>query len=125
MSAQHTPGPWKAVKVTGATGNHMVYMRILSDNFEHPGGIAYASIPVKNRTKKDKQLAGVYLTQGEELARANAELIASAPLLKEENEKMAKAIKLVCECLKDGIPIENGDPIHETLKREFPNLLNP
>lgn len=74
----HTPGPWKAELVTGYN-NNLVYCRITSKNFEHPGGIAYTSIPFSGKTKKQKELAGIYASQGEQLAQWNAKLIAAAP----------------------------------------------
>lgn len=73
-----TPGPWKAETVSGVM-NHLVYCRITSKNFEHPGGIAYTAIPLKGKTKKQKELAGIYNTMGDQVAQWNAKLIAVAP----------------------------------------------
>lgn len=59
MKTEFTAGPWKAVTVHGHAGN-LVYCRIISDNYEHPGGMAYTTIPLKGKTKKQQELAGLY-----------------------------------------------------------------
>lgn len=90
----HTPGPWKIEIIDGHAGN-IVYCRITSPNYEHPGGMAYASIPFKGKTKKQKELAGLYSRQGEELCLANAKLIAAAPELLEACKEAISTIEML------------------------------
>lgn len=103
MKTQHTPGPWKSELVKGHE-NNLVYCRITSVNFEHPGGIAYANIPLKGKTVKQKELAGLYARQGEQLAQANARLIAAAPELLEQ---LNDALTRISEAIRnEDIPLD-------------------
>jgi hypothetical protein len=38
-------------------------------------------------------------------------------------QELEKALTMVLHCLRDGIPVEKDDPIHQTLSRVFPELL--
>jgi hypothetical protein len=93
QESKHTPGPWKVEVIDGWKGN-TVYCRITSPNYEHPGGMAYTTIPFKGKTKKQQELAAVYSRQGEELCKANAELIARAPEMDKRIKELTEALEI-------------------------------
>ena len=91
MSAQHTPGPWKAHGATVYSGD-LIVARAPSTYFEelYEGCYAFEGDPYP---------------EGEKVAYANARLIAAAPTMKAELENVRHFLTYHCEAsdLRDAL----------------------
>jgi hypothetical protein len=100
MEKKNTPTPWDC-SVTGEVMH------------------GYSQTYAIHESNQPNLIAGIFkdVKGGDDTAKANAELIVRAvnnhaPLL-----EAAKFVRMVSDCLGSGIPIEEGDPIHQQARR--------